>query len=393
MKILQINTSVNYGSTGRIAEDIGSAIIRNKHESYIAYGRINGGSSSNLIKIGSKNNIVFHGIISYLFDKQGLASKQATKAFVKELDKIKPDAIGIHNIHGYYLNYKILFNYIKANEIPVLWTFHDCWPFTGHCTYFDTVDCQKWQSHCYKCPLTQNYPKALTDRSYDNFEDKKEAFQNVRRLKIITPSQWLSNQVKKSFLKDYPVEIIHNGVDLEVFKPIKTSFKLNEKIVLGVANVWDTRKGLHDFMKLREMLPLSTKIVLIGLNKKQISALPDGIKGISRTNNVQELVEWYNKATVFVNPTYVDNFPTTNIEALACGTPVITYDTGGSAEAVCSESGFSVAKGDINALAKKIRELKKNKEFFLKSRKKAELKFNSKIFSNQYFSIFEELIK
>lgn len=393
MRTLQINTSVNSGSTGRIAEDIGRVLLENGHESYIAYGRGDRPSQSHKIKIGNKRDLYTHGLKTLFFDKHGLGSIRATKSFVQKIDDIKPDAIGLHNIHGYYINYKILFDYIKQKKIPTVWTFHDCWPFTGHCTYFDGVDCFKWETHCNKCPKTKYYPKALTDRSYQNFEDKKEAFRDVKKLKIITPSHWLSNHVKNSFLKDYPVEVIHNGIDLKVFKPDQESYSADEKIILGVASTWDARKGLEDFKTLRKNLPLSLKIVLIGLNNKQIESLPAGIQGISRTENIEELVKWYNKATVFVNPTYVDNFPTTNIEALACGTPVITYNTGGSPEAIDSETGVAVGKGDMKGLKTAIIEIDKSKNMIDLCRQRAEKHFNSKHRYLDYLNLYTNFIK
>jgi len=389
MRILQINTAVNSGSTGRIAEEIGKTLIKNGHESYIAYGRIKGKSNSRLIKIGTLKDVYHHVLMTLLYDKHGLASKKATKNLIKQIDKIEPNIIGLHNIHGYYLNYEILFDYIKEKEIPVLWTFHDCWPFTGHCSYFDSVGCEKWKTHCNKCPITKNYPKALTDRSYQNFEDKQEAFTDVKHLKIIIPSQWLGDLVKHSFLKEYPVEVIHNGIDLDVFKPLKNVINSKEKIVLGVASTWDKRKGLDDFIQLRNKLSSEIKIVLIGLSSKQIESLPKGITGIERTENVEALVEWYNKASVFINPTYVDNFPTTNIEALSCGTPVITYKTGGSPEAVNHETGKVVPKADINALAKAVTDIKKDKTNISACRERALSKFNAKDRYQDYLDLYE----
>lgn len=384
MRILQINNVVNSGSTGRIAEEIGSVLIDHSHESYIAHGSYAAHkgkkpeSRSQLLKVGKETDTYYHGIYTLLTDKHGLASSRATKNLTKAIEKIKPDVIGLHNIHGYYLNYRILFEYIKSNQIPVLWTFHDCWPFTGHCAYFDGVGCEKWKTHCHECPLTGYYPKSYVDRSFKNFEDKKNAFQGVNQLKIITPSRWLANVVKQSFLKEYPVEVIHNGINLEVFKANLDDFDDKEVIVLGVASTWDRRKGLKDFIALRQYLPDSFKIVLIGLDDNQIKELPEGIVGISRTENKEALVKWYNRASVFVNPTYVDNFPTTNIEALACGTPIITYNTGGSPEAIDSETGKVVEKGDIVRLSEEIRRIKKNKDVIAKCQQRAQSLFDGK---------------
>lgn len=393
MRILQINTVVNSGSTGRIAEDIGITLMENGHESYIAYGRGDRPSQSELIKIGSQLDVYQHGIKTLLFDKHGLGSTKATKTFVKKIDEIQPDVIGLHNIHGYYLNYKVLFQYIKTKQIPVLWTFHDCWPFTGHCTFFDSVDCKKWQTHCEQCPIIKNYPKALKDRSYLNFEDKKEAFNNVKNLTIVTPSKWLSKNVKKSFLNGYAVEVIHNGIDLDTFKPDKRLPHEDENLILGVASTWDARKGLNDFVQLRQKLAENYQIVLIGLSAKQVKDLPHGIKGIERTENVSALVDWYNKATVFVNPTYVDNFPTTNIEALACGTPVITYNTGGSPEAICGETGRVVEKGNIKGLSEAIHRVEKSNYIAKKCRERAVKFFNRESRYLDYLNLYTNYSK
>ena len=392
MRILQINTVANSGSTGRIAEEIGNILIKNGHESHIAFGRGNRPSNSNLIKIGTQKDIYQHGLATLLFDKHGLASKNATKKFIRRIEEIKPDAIGLHNIHGYYLNYPVLFKFIKEKNIPVVWTFHDCWPFTGHCSYFESVGCEKWKTHCEKCPLTGNYPKALMDRSYQNFEDKQNAFSGVQDLKIITPSTWLAGLAKQSFLTSYPVEVIHNGVDLKTFKPKAKEIKDDDHIILGVASTWDARKGLQDFIELRKILALDSKIVLIGLSDKQIEQLPKGIQGIKRTENVEALVDWYNKASVFVNPTYVDNFPTTNLEALACGTPVVTYNTGGSPEAIDHQTGIVVDKGDVKALSEAVLTMVKNEATVKACRERAEKYFNKEDRYKEYLSIYNQLI-
>ena len=384
MKILQINNVVNSGSTGRIAEEIGNVLIDHGHESFIAHGSYAAHkgkktlSKSKLIKIGTEFDAYYHGIYTLLTDKHGLASVKATRKLVKKINYINPDVIGLHNIHGYYINYEILFEFIKRNKIPVLWTFHDCWPFTGHCAYYDGVDCKKWKTHCNNCPLSNFYPKSFKDRSFYNFIDKKKSFKGVDQLKIITPSHWLAKEVKASFLKDYPVEVIHNGINLNIFRPEVQNFKSDEKIVLGVASIWDRRKGLKDFISLRSYLPESYNIVLIGLNEKQIKALPEGITGISRTENIEALVQWYNQATVFVNPTYIDNFPTTNIEALACGTPVISYNTGGSPEAFDGKTGMVVEKGNVKQLSECIKTTIKDKSVIANCRNRAEAMFDSK---------------
>lgn len=402
MKILQINTTVNSGSTGRIAEDIGKLLIEKGHESYIAYGRKANLSTSRLLKVGNKFDFLFHVLISRLSDRHGFGSKSATEQFVRQLDKINPDLVHLHIIHGYYINLEILFKYFRIKGLPVVWTFHDCWPFTGHCSYFDAVGCIKWQTQCFKCPNLKGYPKSwFRDNSNNNYFKKKNIFNSIDSLKIITPSFWLADHVKNSFLKNFPQIMIHNGIDLSVFRPVEITSHIAKynfppgKFILGVANTWDKRKGLTDIVEVRKLLSETIHIILIGVSPDQIASLPSGIYGIQRTENISELVEFYSKATVFVNPTYVDNFPTTNLEAISCGTPVITYRTGGSPEAIDKATGIVVNKGDVTGLINAILEVFKNgKDYYSSScRRRAELLFDKNARFNDYINLYQEIIE
>jgi glycosyltransferase involved in cell wall biosynthesis len=400
MKILQINTTVNSGSTGRIAEDIGKVLIANGHESYIAFGRGNQNSQSNLIRIGSKVDSFLHGLRTRFFDRHGFGSKKATLQLIHEIDKIKPDAIGLHNLHGYYLNIELLFHYLKESDIPVLWTLFDCWAFTGHCTYFDDIDCKKYQTQCEKCPKINKYPSSFfVDNSFKNFKDKKNLFKSLANIDYVVHSDWLKGLFKKSYLKNYGVNSLPSGIDLDLFQPtpstIKNKFNIEgKKIILGCASPWSERKGFKDFFELRKKLDKNSIIVLIGLSKKQLNNLPEGIKGIPRTDSIEELVMWYSAADVFVNPTYQDNFPTTNIEALACGTPVVTYNTGGSPEAVNHKTGMVVEKGSIKGLFESIVQLESlNRETVARDcRERALDKFNKNDRYQDYIMLFENLI-
>lgn len=399
MKILQINASINSGSTGRIAEDIGSVLIDNGHESYIAYGRNNRESRSTKIKIGNQLNVIIHYFESLLFDRHGFSSRIATYFFLRKIAKINPDVIGLHNIHGYYINIEMLFNYIKKKNIPVVWTLFDCWAFTGHCSYFDNINCQKWTFQCEKCPKRKFYPKSLfIDNSKKNYIQKRNMFNGVKNLQIIVHSEWLNNITKKSFLSSYSTKLINSGVDLNIFKPTdsewKTSMNLkNKRIVLGCASIWDIRKGLNDFIQLAELLDENYQLVLVGLNKDQIKLIRNKIIGISRTENVHKLAELYSIADVFVNPTYLDNFPTTNLEALACGTPVVTYNTGGSPEAIDNETGIVVQQGNIIELKNAIESIMKNdkQDLSIKCRRRAERFFDKQIKFKEYMAVFNEI--
>lgn len=394
-KLIQINVTANWGSTGRIAEDIGKLAIADGWESWIAYGRGNPQSQSKLIRIGNDWDMRLHGLQTRLFDIHGLASKQATKQFVKHIKSINPDIIHLHNIHGYYLNYPILFDYLKDWGGPVVWTLHDCWPFTGHCAYYDYVQCSRWQSRCHDCPQLKSYPISLwRDHSKQNHELKKSVFTQVDNIFFIPVSDWLKKELGKSFFCKYPSKTIHNGIDIDTFSAAKlTVHDKSDKVILGVASVWDKRKGLDEFVKLREKLPDSYLIILVGLSNSQIATLPDGITGIRRTENVGQLAELYSMADVFVNPTLEDNFPTTNLEALACGTPVITYDTGGSPEAIDHKTGCVVHYRDVNALAYTVINVCENHTFSSTDcRNRAVTLYDRKKVFAEYIRIYNSLI-
>lgn len=401
MKILQINTTLNTTSTGRIAEEVGQVLIKNGHQSFVASSSIGPeGSSSEHISIGSTGDIYMHGLKSRLLDRHGFGSATATKKLIKSIQYLNPDVIGLHNLHGYYLHVEVLFDYLKEVQKPVVWTLHDCWPFTGHCSFFDFVGCDKWKTECHQCPLSDKYPSSwVRDNSRANFYDKKTLFNGLENLVIVTPSHWLKNLVGQSFLSSYPVQVIHNGIDLKQFKPVpadetKQKYKLVGKhVILGVASVWDRRKGLNFFLDLSKRLNQHFKIVLVGLAGDELKELPDNIIGIPRTENVDELVALYNIADVFVNPTLVDNFPTTNLESLACGTPVVTFDTGGSPEAISPETGFVVAKRDINMLQESIMKIVSNGKDFYKSscRVRAEEMYDKNDRFAEYVHLYNEI--
>jgi len=400
-KLLQINSVVNSGSTGRIAEEIGQIAIAAGWKSYIAYGRHARTSQSELIKIGSDWDIRMHGLQTRLFDRHGLASTAATREFVEQIKKIKPDIIHLHNIHGYYINIEILFRYLKDANIPVVWTFHDCWPMTGHCAYFTFVGCEKWKTQCFSCPQKKDYPGSyFLDRSKQNYTKKRKLFTSVNDITIVPVSNWLGEIVKQSYLIDYPIRVINNGIDVNVFSPqsrdgIRLKYGLADKfILLGVATEWGRRKGLHDFIELSKTLKDDEIIILVGLKEDQIKILPENIIGITRTESTQELVEVYSSADVFVNPTWEDNFPTTNLEALACGTPVITYETGGSPEAIDELTGIVVEQGNIHKLTEAINQIKeKGKQSYSEACvKRAHRLYRKEDRYREYIELYEELL-
>lgn len=399
--ILQINIVGNFGSTGRIAENIGQLAIADGWQSYIAFGRYERESQSELIKIGTNTELYYHIIKTRIFDKHGFGSKHATKELIKKIKKIQPDIIHLHNLHGYYLNIQVLFEYLAKINIPIVWTIHDCWAFTGHCAYFDYINCEKWKSQCYECPQKKAYPASyFFDSSFNNFVQKKQLFDAISNLNLVPVSMWLSNLLKESFLGNKKIITIYNGIDTDIFTPrngtdIKNKYNLNNKhIILGVANIWSKRKGYDDFIKLSTAIDEQYHIVLVGLNEKQIEKLPANITGIKCTENLNELAELYSIADVYFNPTWEDNFPTTNLEALSCGTPVITYNTGGSIESVSKETGYIAEKGDWQSVYKMIKEIKgKSKnQYSNMCRKRAVECYEKKQQYYKYIQLYESLL-
>lgn len=389
LTLLQINVTANWGSTGKIAESIGLAAIKQGWESYIAYGRIANSSASKLIKVGGRWNTYLHFVGNRLLDLEGRCSTRATKKLIKEIDRIKPDVVQLHNIHDHFLNYRLLFEYLNQTDIQVVWTFHDCWAFTGHCYHFVQQDCMKWQTECRNCPQRNKF----IDRSRENFNLKKSLLTANHNLTIVPCSEWMGDFVRKSFLKDKRIQVIHNGVDLNTFKFIPELKKKDGKFrILAVSNVWLAYKGYYDIFKLPEMLSDEYEITMVGLKDNQLTELPAGIRGITRTQNVHQLVELYNEADVLINPTYADTFPTVNLEALACGTPVITYKTGGSPEAVDDKTGIVVEQGDVDALADAIRLIKESPLSSEACRKRAEEHFEKDKCFEEYIELYERLM-
>lgn len=374
MKVLQINSVCGIRSTGRICTDIADVLKQNADECLIAYGRENVPERyrSICIRTDTEIGVKFHVLQSRIFDNAGFARKNATAKFIDKLRTFDPDIIHLHNIHGYFINVEELFQYLKTAGKPVIWTLHDCWSFTGHCTHPDRKHCPKWRSQCFDCEQKKQYPKSyFMDASRKNFELKKRLFTSIDNMTIVTPSQWLADLVRESFLGEYPIEVIHNGIDTTVFSCRESDFRqkfalMDKKIVLGVASSWGKSKGLNDFIAMSQELSDDYRIVLVGVTKKQKQLLPPKITAIERTNSAVELAEIYSAADVFVNPTYADNYPTVNLEAQACGTPVITYKTGGSVESVPDMQ--VVEQGNIAQLMNCIYDVCRDGKFLLRDK-------------------------
>lgn len=406
-KLLQINPVLRINtSTGRIMQEIGELVMQNGWESYIAYSRGRDGirkpCRSNTIPVGNLRSTIWHGIMTRLFDRHGLSSDGATRQLIRKIEKLHPDIIHIHNIHGYFLNYRILFDYLSRCGIPVIWTVHDCWLYTGHCYHYSYARCNKWQTGCCHCPQKSEFPASyLFDRSEKNYADKRKAFTSMPhdKLVIVPVSEWIRNEMRHSFLKDYEFRIIHNGINTDLFQAygsdaVKARYGLQGKhILLGVASIWSREKGLYDFIKLAEQLRADEEIVLVGVKEREKKRLPANVIGIGRTENIHQLAELYAAADVFINFTWQDNFPTVNLEAIACGTPVVTYRTGGSVEAVTDETGFVVGQGDLGGALEAIRAIeRRGKDFYTEAcRAYALAHFRKEDRYADYLHLYDEL--
>ena len=358
MRALFINAVCGSGSTGRICLAQARELEAQGHKVMIAYGRGEAPKDAQQIayRIGGNRDVGLHGALSRLTDRHGFGSRAATKRFLRWAEDYAPELLWLHNLHGYYLHIGLLFEWIKSRpQMEVRWTLHDCWAFTGHCVYFDYAGCGKWRGGCSACPQKRTYPAVFgPDRSRENYRDKRALFTGVKNMTLITPSHWLADLVKESFLKEYPVKVVHNTIDTSVFRPTPSDFReqyglVGKKLVLGVASNWEKRKGLEDLLKLADLLGEPYRVALVGRSKVK----QENVIAIARTESARELAQIYTAADVFVNPTYEDNYPTVNLEAAACGTPVITYRTGGSVESVPADR--VVEKGDVRALAAMVR--------------------------------------
>lgn len=363
MKVLQINTVCGSGSTGRIAVDLYHKLEAQGHECLIAYGRGKAPEGIHAVRIGNDLDNYIHAAMTRITDKTGFYSRRATRKLIEKIKEYQPDLIHLHNLHGYYLDIRQLFYYIRKEQIPVVWTLHDCWPFTGHCSYFDSAGCNRWQEGCHNCPQKKEYPASIVfDNSQWNYNQKKQLFTSLLDMQIITPSKWLQTVVKQSFLNKYPVNYIYNGIDPSVFKPRKSNilqkYNINNKfVILGVSNVWATRKGLQDFCSLSSQLGNKYQIILVGVNENQLKELPKSIIGIKRTENLTELTELYTAADVYMNLSCEETFGMTTIEALACGTPVIVYDKTAIAEPIKGSYGKALPYGNLSAVITAVKQL------------------------------------
>lgn len=400
MVLLQINVDANNGSNGSIARDIGTIALEKGWDSYIAYGRKHIPCDSTLIRVGNGLDIKIHGLLTRLFDLHGLGSRITTKLFLKKIDKTRPDIVHLHNIHGYYINYQLLFKYLIKNNIPVVWTFHDCWPFTGHCGYFESYGCSRWKSKCHKCPAVHDYPTSwFFDRSKQAFKLKNRLFTSPQTMHIVTVSKWLKGLAEESFFSKYPIHVVYDGIDTESFKPRNSNLRQvygleNKFILLSAAANWSNAKGWNDYLKLSNMLSNDCVIMLVGVTDKQRETLPSNIIGVPRQESKEKLAEFYSMADVLLNLSYQETFGMTTAEAMACGTPGISYDRTASPELISPDTGIIVEAGNMEQIINAITTIQKNgKSFYSRAcRQRVMENFDFKKVNQQYFEIYEKIL-
>lgn len=394
-KILHINVTANWGSTGRITEQLCTLARTKGWECFVAYGRYANRSNFNLLKVGGRLNVYGHYIENRLLDNEGLASRLATKRFVRKIKRIAPDIIHLHNIHDHWLNYEILFKYLNTTDIPVVWTFHDFWAVTGHCAHFISVNCEKWQHECGSCPLS----KSLIDRSRRNFMLKKKLFLANHNLHVVAVSEWVGGLLKKSFLSNNDIRVIPNGINLNVFRPQQKSEVNNmydgKFVIMAAASQWKSGKGLNDYIAMSSLLREDELIVMVGVDENVKKFLPDNIIGLSRTNSQKELAVLYSRADVVTSFSSAETFGLTLVEAFACGTPVVAYNNTAQATLVTQDTGYLVPTGDYVAAYRAIQSIRQKEKCRYSDaciRLVTEC-YDERMCTEKYINLYNELLK
>jgi putative colanic acid biosynthesis glycosyltransferase len=402
--LFQINIEVNSGSTGRIAEQIGLVAMKSGFDSYITFARGYNQSQSKVIKIGNKFSILFHLLKTRLLGEHLNGSRHATLKLIQQLKTINPDIIHLHQMHGYYLNVPLLFEFLREFNKPVVWTLHDCWAFTGHCSYFTLVGCDKWKTECNKCPQSKKYPKSLYfDKSKSEFYQKDKLFNAIKNLTFVGVSDWVANLAKFSFLSKNKITTIANCIDLNLFNPKENALNVitkygldkNKKFLIASGTTWIKSKGLEDYILLSEMLPFDYQLILVGINESISKSISSKIKCIKRTESQLELAELYSAADILLCLSYQESFGLTPIEAMACGTPSIVYNNTALNEIVTDKTGIKVETGDLNAVIEAIKHISKNgKQFYSQNciQRANDMYDMNKNYLN-YVDLYHELLK
>lgn len=400
MKTIVSINAVNWGSTGNIMINISNIAGLCGYRTYVAYGDCRRAKKRNIENGIIIGNRIMRNISMRLGRFSGCIDRCvpiATYRFLKYLDTLHPDLIHLHNLHGSFIHVGMLFNYLKKKGVPIVWTLHDCWAVTGQCPHFTIAKCEKWKEECYQCNQYKKYPKTYFDNTRNMHKSKKTWFLGLDKAVIVTPSKWLAKIVEQSFLKSYDVRVINNGIDLRKFKYVKSDFLdryqlRGKEIILGVADVWSERKGLNDFHELSKVLQQNQHIILVGLNQEQIKSIAsDNILALPHTSTVEELVTIYSAATILFNPTYEETFPTVNIEAQACGLPIITYNTGGSTEMLQNNTGEVIAHKEYTAVLRFLQRVSESREQYREACIENAKNYSMEDKFEEYLDLYDEM--
>lgn len=400
MKIAILHSG-NTGFFPRYYKSIRQAILDRKDEVRLFVpnsGRNRRNVLPDQTRFGSPFNWFIHNRLYRISGVQDIYSLIDTLDLILKLLRFKPDVIHFNLMNDKCLNIPILFSFIKRADIPVVWTMHDCRAFTGQCPYFDEIGCERWLEGCGHCPICES----KVDNTHKTWLVRKKSTLKLNLLTIVTPSKWLAGFAKRTFLGKFEIKTIYNGVDIEGFSKkandnILKEYNIPEKkeIILGCAINWEDRKGLRFFESLAGNLPDNYQIVLVGgINQENLEVLKNkGVICTGRTKTFEALVALYQHASVFCNPTMADNFPTTNIEALASGTPIVTFNTGGSSEAIDDSTGVIVKQGDLESLRSAIVDVVEHKDRYSHINCIKRSKFFSNLQYNKYVDLFHSLIR
>lgn len=396
--LVQFNPVANWGSTGRLTEDIGDVVMAAGWESYIAFGRQFNPSKSHLLQVGGKWSVLSHTLKTRLFDRQGFGSYCATKKLLKQFDEIKPDVFQFHNLHGNFLNLPLVLEYATEKDIPIVWSLHDCWSMTGHCSHFISIGCEKWKTGCYKCPLKRKYPNSwLLDSSKRNYREKKALIQAVPRLTIISGSEWLAGIARESYFKGRDIRVIPDGIDTDIYQPRNNGDEIRKRlglegkfVIVATGTDWNEDKGLSDYGKLKNMLSDDYAIVLVGMNEEALAMVPEGVIGLPRTKSPQELSEYYSMADCVMSLSKRESFGLTPVEGFACGTPAIVYDTTALPELITPETGFVAKFLDVEDVKIKVEAMRaKGKDYYsARCREIALEKYDRKVCYEEYMKVY-----
>ena len=370
MRILQINATYS-GSTGKIMCELAQLFEENGHECYFATPfSTDKYDTTHTYTIGSTLDHRSHAFLSRASGKQGYFSKGATKGLIKWINEISPDVIITHNLHSNYININLFFDYVQKNKIKTLAVMHDCWLFTGKCFHFLYSGCDRWKKGCGSCPqLKLEQPSLFFDKTASVLKDKEKYIAQNENVEIIAVSEWLANVSKQSILKNRPTSVIRNGIDLDTFNIIPSAkeelgFEKDKFIILGMGNKWLAPYNKELLDRVINGLSDDELLVIVGCNDEKVAQSTDKVKYVGKLNH-RELARYYSLADVFVNVTKADSLPTVNMESIACGTPVVTYASGGSPELVKEgKTGHIVSFGDVDGIIKSIATIKENTKAF-----------------------------